>query len=459
MILPQELVTQYDLNGPRYTSYPSADHFTSGFSETDYKEMLQIQNAQNIAQPLSIYIHLPFCQNICYYCACNKIITKDHRRSAEYIGYLIKEMDLVAQQFQTRRHVRQIHLGGGTPTFLSDGELEQLMFALGERFNVDDIGEYSIEIDPRHASRSTIGHLRKLGFNRMSLGVQDFDEKVQEAIHRIQPAEMTFAVLDEARKQGFQSINMDLIYGLPLQSIDSFSATLEQVISASPDRIALYNYAHLPGTFPPQRRINEATLPEAKLKIELLAMGVKYLTEAGYLYIGMDHFAKPDDELAIAQSDRSLERNFQGYSIYPQFDLIGLGVSAIGKIGAAYAQNVKSLEAYYARLDENRLPINRGFRLSFDDLLRRKIIQGLMCNFELDMNSIEDEFSIHFDQYFDQEIKLMQEFSATGLVEMEDRKVAVTPTGRYLIRPICMIFDAYLARRSVSNHATYSRTI
>ena len=458
MILPQELIAQYDLNGPRYTSYPSADHFNTDFSETDYKEMLQAQSQKKTGQPLSIYIHIPFCQNICYYCACNKIITKDHARSAKYIEYLIKEMDLIANQLGNKnRDVQQIHLGGGTPTFLTDEELQQLMSALGERFNISDVGEYSIEIDPRHANTQTIRHLRKLGFNRMSLGVQDFDEDVQKAIHRVQPAEMTFSVLEEARTQGFQSINMDLIYGLPLQSIDSFKKTLEGVISASPDRIALYNYAHLPHAFPPQRRIDEATLPAAKLKIELLAMGVKCLTEAGYLYIGMDHFAKPDDELAIAQSERRLERNFQGYSIYPQFDLIGLGISAIGKIGTAYAQNVKSLDAYYERIDEMQLPITRGFTLSKDDLIRRKIIQSLMCNFELEMKNIENEFDIFFDDYFDRELKLIQKFSDTGLIEIEDRKISVTSGGRYLIRPICMVFDAYYAKRK--DNVLYSRTI
>ncbi|MBU6460307.1 MAG: oxygen-independent coproporphyrinogen III oxidase [Proteobacteria bacterium] len=458
MILAQELIARYDLNGPRYTSYPSADHFSGNWSEKDYQFELQQRAEHRRDDPLSIYIHIPFCENICYYCACNKIITKDHRRSAQYVTSLIQEMDQVIEQLgHPSCLLQQIHLGGGTPTFLSDEELGRIMTALKERFQFSSQGEYSIEIDPRHARTGTIAYLRQIGFNRMSLGVQDFDEKVQQAVHRVQPVQMTLSVLEEARAQGFTSINMDLIYGLPFQTLDSFSRTLARVIEAHPDRIALYNYAHLPHAFAPQRRIDEATLPPGQLKIELLAMAVQTLTDAGYLYIGMDHFALPQDELARAQSEKRLERNFQGYSIYPQFDLIGLGVSAIGKVGRAYVQNVKTLEAYYDRLDQGRLATYRGFRLTFDDLLRRKVIQSLMCNFELEMIRVDEEFGIDFEAYFEPELNRMQEFLDAGFLKIANRMITVATLGRYFIRPICMLFDVYLEKKR--DKPLYSRTI
>ncbi|MBP8161336.1 MAG: oxygen-independent coproporphyrinogen III oxidase, partial [Ottowia sp.] len=380
-----ELLTKFDVAGPRYTSYPTADRFVEAFGEPDYLQALDQRRTgpAAMALPLSLYVHIPFCESLCYYCACNKIITKHHERSAPYLRYLSKEVDLHVQHIGAGQSVSQLHLGGGTPTFFSDDELSELMAMLRRNFNLVPGGEYSIEVDPRTVTAERLAHLARLGFNRLSFGVQDFDPIVQKAVHRVQPAEQVFALVEAARGIGFESINVDLIYGLPKQTPESFDRTLAQVAELRPDRIALYAYAHLPERFKPQRRIIAIDLPGAPNKVAMLARSLAAFEQAGYVYVGMDHFALPNDALAVAKRQGRLHRNFQGYSTQPDCDLIGLGVSAIGKVGATYSQNAKSLEEYQDLLDQGHLPVVRGLAVSRDDLLRRAVIMALMCQGEL----------------------------------------------------------------------------
>ena len=402
-------------------------------------------------------MHLPFCESICYYCGCNKVVTRDHGRCAKYIQYLEKEMALLAPLLGANNHICQLHWGGGTPTFLTRDEISALMGALDAHFKRSADFECAIEVDPRHAPPGTMEFLARLGFNRVSLGVQDFDADVQKAVHRIQPEEMTRRVVAEARASGFRSVNFDLIYGLPKQSLDSFNRTLDRVIEHAPDRIALYSYAHLPTVFKPQRRIMPADLPSAEAKLQILTLAIGRLTRAGYLYIGMDHFARPDDDLAIAQRQGRLQRNFQGYSTCPESDLIGLGISAIGRIGPTYYQNQKRLDDYYAGLDEGRLPVTRGLELGSDDLVRRAVIQALACHFRLSIESIEDAYLLDFRQYFAREMKDLRRLQAEGLVDVTEEWISITPRGRLLVRIVCMVFDRYL--RDAQARANYSRVI
>jgi oxygen-independent coproporphyrinogen-3 oxidase len=385
------LLSKFDVPGPRYTSYPTADRFVEAFGEADYLQALDQRRAgpAALALPLSLYVHIPFCESLCYYCACNKIITKHHERSAPYLRYLSKEVDLHVQHLGQGLPVSQLHLGGGTPTFFSDDELRELMSMLRRNFSLVPGGEYSIEVDPRTVDEARLETLARLGFNRLSLGVQDFDPLVQKAVHRFQPAEQVFALVEAARRIGFESINADLIYGLPKQTPESFERTLAQVCELRPDRIALYAYAHLPERFKPQRRIIAIDLPGAVNKVSMLAQALAAFEAAGYDYIGMDHFALPNDALAVAKRQGRLHRNFQGYSTQPDCDLIGLGVSAIGKVGATYSQNAKSLEEYQDLLDQGHLPVVRGLAVSRDDLLRRAVIMALMCQGEVLFESIE----------------------------------------------------------------------
>ncbi|MBZ0143162.1 MAG: oxygen-independent coproporphyrinogen III oxidase, partial [Rhodocyclaceae bacterium] len=405
VIFDPQLIRRYDVNGPRYTSYPTADRFVEAFDADAYRLWLGKRTVGGISRPLSLYVHIPFCNTICYYCACNKIITKDHGRSAKYLKYLGKELALQSGFLDGSHDVVQLHWGGGTPTFLSHDEMRQLMASIRSHFRLLPNGEYSIEVDPRKVDEATVALLGELGFNRMSLGVQDFDPAVQEAVNRVQSIEETETVLRAARENGFKSISVDLIYGLPKQNVISFNRTLEEVIRLSPDRLSIYNYAHLPSLFKPQRRIHESELPSADAKLQILQLAIRRLTEAGYVYIGMDHFAKPDDELAVAQRQGRLHRNFQGYSTQAECDLLAFGVSAIGKIGPVYAQNVKTLDEYYDILDRGELPVLRGIELTADDLLRRAIIQSLMCNFELSMAAIEIAHLIDFREYFASELE------------------------------------------------------
>ncbi len=457
LIFDPQLIRRFDINGPRYTSYPTADRFVESFDADAYRSWLGRRTVGGISKPLSLYFHLPFCNTICYYCACNKIITKDHGRSSKYLRYLGKELALQEEALDGTRDVVQLHFGGGTPTFLSHDELRQLMASIQKHFRLLPDGEYSIEVDPRKVDDATVALLAELGLNRMSIGVQDVDKGVQEAVNRVQTIEETRAVVDAARANGFKSISMDLIYGLPKQTMDTFDRTLEEIIAMSPDRLSIYNYAHLPTLFKPQRRINEAEMPNADTKLQILQLAIRRLTEAGYVFIGMDHFAKPDDELTIAQRQGRLHRNFQGYSTYAECDLLSFGVSAIGKVGPSYAQNYKTLDEYYGALDQGRLPILRGIEATPDDLLRRSIIQALMCHFEVSTEALEIAHLIDFQEYFKEELPDLQRMEDAGLLQLSDRWITVLPPGRLLVRGIAMVFDRYL--RHARQTARYSKVI
>jgi oxygen-independent coproporphyrinogen-3 oxidase len=457
LLFDPQLIRRFDVNGPRYTSYPTADRFVEAFNAEALESWLGRRTVGGLGRPLSLYFHIPFCNTICYYCACNKIITKDHGRSAKYLTYLAKEVAMQAAALHGGREVVQLHLGGGTPTFLSHDEMRQLMALVREHFTLLPRGEYSIEVDPRKVDYDTVALLAELGFNRMSIGVQDFNIDVQRAVNRIQSFDETKLVLDSARQTGFESISMDLIYGLPKQNVISFNRTLEQVLELSPDRISLYSYAHLPGLFKPQRRMDSADMPSADTKLQILQLAIRRLTEAGYVYIGMDHFAKPDDELTVAQRQGRLHRNFQGYSTYAECDLLAFGVSAISKVGPSYAQNVKTLDEYYDILDQDRLPVLRGIELTPDDILRRSIIQALMCHFELSMPAIEIAHMIDFRQYFADELADLEEMARSGLVRIDDKWISVLAPGRLLVRGIAMVFDKYL--RADRERARYSKVI
>lgn len=439
-----ELIQRYDLAGPRYTSYPTAPQFHTGFTEQDYRQALSESNASGA--PLSLYFHIPFCAKICFYCGCNKIATKDTRKCEPYLAHLIQEMDLLATHIDTQRSVEQLHWGGGTPTFLSDEQMRRLMEATRQRFKLrdDDQGDYSIELDPREVSESTLPLLRELGFNRVSIGVQDLDPEVQQAINRIQPREMSQRVLDESRALGFRSINFDLIYGLPHQDLARFSDTLEQVIEMGPDRLSVFNYAHLPSRFKPQRRINEADLPSADEKLKILEHSIGRLVEAGYVYIGMDHFAKPDDSLSQAQREGRLHRNFQGYTTHSECDLLAIGASSIGQVGPTYVQNHHDAEAYQAKIGDQQFATIRGLKLTQDDVIRRAAINQLICHFELDGDAFGQQHQIAFNDYFADELIRLQQHERDGLLERQGQRLVVTPAGRLLIRSICMVFDAYL---------------
>lgn len=452
-----ELLQKFDINGPRYTSYPSADRFHSDFSEQDYVGALQ--RVAKLKEPMSLYFHLPFCPNICYYCGCNKIITKDHGRSAKYIKYLAKEMAMVTKVMgaQGRIPVTQLHWGGGTPTFLSHEEMRELMHHTNEHFELLPGGEYSIEIDPRRVSEQDIALLAELGFNRISLGVQDFNLAVQEAVHRIQTIEETQAVIDWSRKYGFKSRSVDLIYGLPKQTPATFKETVDAVLKMNPDRLSVYNYAHLPHIFKPQRRIAEADLPPAADKLDILSNTITRLGEAGYVFIGMDHFAKPDDELAIAQQEGKLHRNFQGYSTQAECDLLAFGISSIGKVDDCYSQNVRTLDEYYAALDAGHLPVLRGLQLDQDDLLRRELIGELMCQFALNTKVFASDHQIDFQDYFKTELEELKDLEQAGLLEWRNGDIVVPIKGRLLARRVAMTFDRHL--RESQARGTYSKVL
>jgi len=439
-----DLIHRYDKSGPRYTSYPTAVQFHTGFTESDYRHQAQQSNVGG--HPLSLYFHIPFCDTVCFYCACNKIVTKNRSLNVPYLDHLYQEIDQQARLFDAQRPVTQLHWGGGTPTFLNHEQMTELMQKTRQSFKLldDDSGEYSIEIDPREADSETVALLRRLGFNRMSLGVQDFDEKVQKAVNRIQTEQQTFAVLDAARQQGFKSISLDLIYGLPLQTVDSFIKTLEKVVAAQPDRLSIFNYAHLPTLFKPQRRVNPDELPTPAQKLDILQATIHFLAEAGYIYIGMDHFSKPNDELAIAQRQGTLYRNFQGYSTHADCDLIGLGVTSISKVHDCYSQNVKKLEEYYPQVETGHIPIFRGVALTEDDKLRRELIMQLMCHFHLHIPKVEEKYRLSFKQHFAPEWAELGKMQQDGLLERNDEMIEILPAGRLLVRNIAMVFDVYL---------------
>ena len=457
------LIQRLSQSGPRYTSYPTADRFSDQFSSRDYLHAVNHLNARGARHPLSLYIHIPFCDTVCYYCGCNKIVTKNRDKAITYLDYLKRELAMQGKLFAGFNQVEQLHFGGGTPTYLSDTQMGDLMQHLRRWFSFadDTKGEYSIEVDPRSVTAARIHTLRAQGFNRISLGVQDFDEQVQRAVNRIKPEQTTLDTIQAARDAGFRSISIDLIYGLPKQTLVSIAETLTKVIAANPDRIAVYHYAHLPHIFKPQRRISEEDLPSSDIKLEMLGLCIRQLNAAGYVYIGMDHFAKPDDELAVAQRQGLLHRNFQGYSTHAESDLIACGVSAISSVGMCYSQNTKTLDDYYDRLDQGELPIVRGYQLTMDDVLRRFIIQRLMCNFELSIRSLEQAYPIKFDSYFRLELEALDELRAMGLLTIDSEWIEVTLKGRLLIRNVCMVFDRHLqqARQLYSEPLRYSRTV
>jgi oxygen-independent coproporphyrinogen III oxidase len=444
IVFDSDLIKRYDKSGPRYTSYPTAVQFHEGFTEETYREYALKSNQNN--SPLSLYFHIPFCDTVCYYCACNKVVTKDRNLSPPYLMHLFREIELQSVLFDKNRPVTQLHWGGGTPTFLNNNQINELMNKTREHFHLldDDSGEYSIEIDPREANAETIAILRKNGFNRMSLGVQDFEPQVQKAVNRIQSEAETFLAMNAARNEGFKSISIDLIYGLPFQNATSFLRTLEKIISVSPDRISIFNYAHLPTLFKPQRRINEQDLPSPSEKLNILQQAIQALTFSGYVYIGMDHFAKPNDELAIAQRSRTLYRNFQGYATHADCDLIGMGSTSIGKIGNSYSQNLKLLPEYYAAIDANKLAVFRGVALTNDDVLRRDVITQLICHFYLSIPDIETKYNINFINYFANAWEGLAQFQSDGLLKYNEQSIEILPVGKLMIRNVCMLFDHYL---------------
>ena len=451
------LVEKYDRPGPRYTSYPTAPQFHQAFAMEDYQQAAA-QSNQGAAKPLSVYIHIPFCKSLCYYCACNKIITQKTHRAVEYLGYLKREIAMQARLFDPARKLTQLHLGGGTPTYLSSEQLDELMACLREHFNLEesDAHEFSIEVDPRTIDTRRIAELRAQGFNRLSFGVQDFDAQVQAAVNRLQSEQQVYDLVDAARAAHFKSVSVDLIYGLPLQTVASFDATLNKIIALRPDRIAAYSYAHLPELVRAQRLIRREDMPPPERKLELLELTIQRLTAAGYVYIGMDHFALPQDELSLAREHGTLQRNFQGYSTHADCDLIGLGVSAIGKVDDSYSQSVKELSQYYARLDQGLLPIHRGYRLSGDDQLRGEVIGDLMCHGRVDFTAIGARHGIRFRDYFADSLARLGEHVADGLVQIEDDALLLLPQGQLMLRNVAMAFDAYLG---ANQQGRFSRTI
>jgi oxygen-independent coproporphyrinogen-3 oxidase len=447
-VITEELLRRLDVAGPRYTSYPTADRFVDAFGPADYTQALQQRAAGpgviGGGSPLSVYVHIPFCESLCYYCACNKVVTRHHERAADYLDALEREIDLHVARLGAGRSVSQLHFGGGTPTFLSDDELTRLMAALRRAFRVAPGAETSIEVDPRTVDEGRLAHLARLGFNRLSLGVQDFDPAVQQAVHRVQSRESVAALMETARRLGFESTNVDLIYGLPRQTPDSLARTVQQVAELRPERIALYSYAHLPQRFKPQRRIDPAALPPAGDKVRMLSNAISGFVGHGYQYIGMDHFALPGDSLAAAKRQGRLHRNFQGYSTQPDCDLIGLGVSAIGRIGATYSQNAKTLPEYYDAIGQGQFPVVRGLALTRDDLLRRAVIMAIMCQGRLDFESIALAHLIDVKQHFAAELEQLRRLEQDGLVEIEPDAVQVTALGWYFIRSVAMVFDRHL---------------
>ena len=458
LIFDADLIRRYDQSGPRYTSYPTAAQFHGNISIDDYRKWAQHSNEDPIPRSLSLYFHIPFCDTVCFYCACNKIVTGDHSRATPYLEHLYKEIELQGQLFDRDRIVDQLHWGGGTPTFLNADQIRDLMKVTGKHFSLrdDDAGDYSIEIDPRSVDSEKLQVLRETGFNRLSLGVQDLDPSVQQAVNRLQSENKTREVTEAARELGFNSINMDLMYGLPFQTVESFNETLQKIVVLNPDRIAAYNYAHMPERFKPQRRINEDDLPSAALKLDILQNTIEYLNGAGYVYIGMDHFARPTDELAVAQAQGTLHRNFQGYSTHADCDLIGMGVTAIGRVCDNYSQNVRNLEDYYEKVDAGLLPLERGVELEPDDLLRREIIVQLMCHFVLDIEMLEQKWSFNFASHFKEEIAELENLQKDGLLTLDQATLHILPAGRMLVRNVCMVFDHYLRN---GNRGNFSKVI
>jgi oxygen-independent coproporphyrinogen-3 oxidase len=452
-----DLIKKYDKPGPRYTSYPTAPQFSAAFTHEDFlSEIIRTNQGGSLAD-LSLYFHLPFCDTLCYFCGCNMIVTHNRDRIGRYLKYLKKEIDHIRSLIAEDRKAIQLHWGGGTPTHLSAHEIADLIAYIRQRFELAPGAEVSCEIDPRELSKDHLAALRAGGFNRISMGVQDVNAKVQKAVNRIQPVELTQRVVGWVRELGFESINVDLIYGLPFQTAPNFEKTIDTIIDIYPDRIALFNFAYVPWMKKHQKRIHLEDLPLPEEKLNILKMSVEKLTGAGYVFIGMDHFAKPDDELTAALKEKKLYRNFQGYSTHAGADLYAMGITSISQFGEIYAQNEKKEKGYFSALDKGVLPTAKGCRLSSDDMLRRKVITRLMCDFELDFKAIENEFRIDFEDYFQWGLGNLKEMADDRLIKIQDDKLFVTEMGRMLVRNIAMNFDGYLERKE--DHARYSRTV
>ncbi|WP_439146145.1 oxygen-independent coproporphyrinogen III oxidase [Vibrio sp.] len=452
IVWDQEILNKYNYSGPRYTSYPTALEFHEAFTVADY----DMACTQYPERPLSLYVHIPFCHKLCYYCGCNKVITRHSHKADEYLDVIEHEIRQRASLLNGRE-VTQLHFGGGTPTFLTKAQITRLMLILRDEFNFTADAEISIEVDPREIELDVLDHLRSEGFNRLSIGVQDFNKEVQKLVNREQDEEFIIAMVQRAKELGFRSTNLDLIYGLPKQTQALFAETLKQVLEMKPGRLSVFNYAHMPQLFAAQRKIKDEDLPEPKEKMAILQDTIETLTGAGYQFIGMDHFALPEDELAVAQREGILHRNFQGYTTQGEADLVGFGVSAISMVGDAYAQNQKELKKYYAQVNDLRHALWKGVALDSDDLLRREVIKQLICNFKLDKTMIESEFSVNFNRYFKEDLVLLQTFVNDELVEVDDKEIRVTLRGRLLIRNICMCFDKYL--RAKARQQQFSRVI
>ncbi|CAM7462374.1 MAG: oxygen-independent coproporphyrinogen III oxidase [Enterobacteriaceae bacterium] len=437
------LIQKYNYSGPRYTSYPTALEFSADYGEENFRSAV----ARYPGRPLSLYVHIPFCHKLCYFCGCNKIVTRQQHKADQYLDALEQEIIHRSALFTDRR-VSQLHWGGGTPTYLNKAQISRLMSLLRGHFQFEADAEISIEVDPREIELDVLDHLRSEGFNRLSMGVQDFNKEVQRLVNREQDEAFIFALIKRARDIGFTSTNIDLIYGLPKQTPESFAFTLSRVAELSPDRLSVFNYAHLPSLFAAQRKIKDADLPSAQQKLDILQQTIVSLTDAGYQFIGMDHFARPDDELALAQRDGVLHRNFQGYTTQGDTDLLGMGVSAISMIGDSYAQNQKELKAYYQQVDETGNALWRGISLTRDDCIRRDVIKALICHFRLDFSSIENQWDLRFNDYFAEDLKLLKPLATDGLVEVNEQGIEVTAKGRLLIRNICMCFDVYLRQKA-----------
>lgn len=455
----QNLIKRYDVTGPRYTSYPTAVQFHEGFDHVTYKRFVSASNSELIPRPLSLYLHLPFCHSLCYYCGCTKKISRHSEHGVTYLKSLFREFEMQGQLFDHDRQVQQLHLGGGTPTFFNDEQLTRMIGKLGRHFSLseDNDREFSIELDPRTMDKERLNTLWNLGFNRVSLGIQDFDPDVQKAVNRIQGVDETLGLITEAHNLGFESVSVDLIYGLPLQTPETFSRTLDQVVAAKPNRLSVYNYAHLPHLFRSQRMIPDDLIPSPETKLELMELTINHLTGAGYVYIGMDHFALPDDELTQAQREGTLQRNFQGYSTHKDCDMVGLGVSSIGRVGDCYAQNLKTIPQWQASVEAGDLPIWRGLALGTEDRLRRRIIESIMCHGSLRFDDFEHRFGIDFTDHFAAELQMIEQQAEDGLLISDESGFEVTAAGRLLLRNIAMVFDEYLAR--ASQKQKFSRVI
>ena len=453
------LIHKYNMSGPRYTSYPTALQFRDNnhYSETEWLQA--VTQSQTINTDVSLYFHIPYCDTVCYYCGCNKIITANRTHAVKYLSYLKKEISQKAQHIGTAQRVTQIHFGGGTPTYLSDEQLEELLDHVNQHFNIDTQNlECAIEIHPQTVNAERLERLRKMGFNRTSLGVQDFNPDVQKAVNRFNSKEEVSAIIDAANRLGFQSTSIDLIYGLPLQTPETFAVTLNDIIELDPDRLSLFNYAHMPHMFKTQRQIDTSQLPEPQEKLQILHQSIDTLRNNGYRFIGMDHFAKHSDELSIAQDNGTMQRNFQGYATGGGTDLHGFGLSSISVLDNQYAQNIKQIDQYYQAIDDGKLPLKKGYVLNRDDEIRRKVINTLMCDFELNNSKLNEEFGIDVETYFEDELQNLQSMQQDGLIEITPISIRVHTQGRLLIRSICQVFDAY-SQAAPADTPRYSRII